>query len=113
MGNINRKEHNVEYLISTRFSKFDGYQSKKGNQGYIKAYISNLWNMSLESALELSKNQFQLFVDMLNIIIIHERYCLERAFQKIKIKGGMCNPCCVRNIVRNTIQYLFDLDYDI
>lgn len=102
----------VNYIVSIFKSKFHGYQSKKGNKGYIKAYVSNLWESSLEMGLEFNKDIFQLFVNSLCSIFIHERYCLERAFQKLRIKGGMCNPCCVENIVKNTIQYLFDLKFE-
>lgn len=106
---MNKKEYNINYIISIYPSKFDGYQSKKGNQGYITAYISNLWDHAKNGFCGIGP--FQLFVNLLNSIFIHERYCLERAFQKIRIKGGMCNPCCVKNIVNNTIEYLFGLNY--
>lgn len=101
----------VDYLISTKLSKFDGYQSKKGNKGYVKAYISNLWNYAVKLGLN-DNDVMEWFLILINSIFIHERFCLERAFQKIRIKGGMCSPCCVENIVRNTLEYLFDLrDY--
>ena len=101
----------VDYLISTNLSKFDGYQSKKGNKGYVKAYVANLWNTSLENEYKFDEDQFQLFVNLLNSILIHERYCLERAFQRIRIKGGMCKPCCVGNLVKNTVEYLYNLTW--
>ncbi len=102
----------VNYKISTYLSKADGYQSKKGVTGEIKAYISNLWNETKEWAANNQFDHFALFVDYLNVIIIHERYCLERAFQKIKIKGGMCKPCCVMHAAENTAEYLFGLTFE-
>jgi len=99
----------VDYIISLYPSKFDGYQSKKGNIGEIKAFISNLWKNAIEDSIKLSEKPFDLFVIYLNIIFINERYCLERAFQKIKIKGGMCKPCCVSSLMDNTVEYLFGL----
>ena len=80
----------VEYKVSVSKSKFHGYQSKKGDLGCVKTFVSSIWDDS--------KEDFYLFVLRLIYIIIHERICLERAFQRIKIKGGMCNPCCVRRI---------------
>jgi hypothetical protein len=103
----------VDYKISTYLAKSDGYQSKKGETGKIIAYISNLWKQTEEWANENPKfDHFELFVDYINLIFIHERYCLERAFQGIKIKGGMCKPCCVHNIVCNTMEYLFGLIFE-
>ena len=100
----------VEYKISIKASKFSGYQSKKGNQGYVKAFVSNLWKQAME--WHEKEVRFQLFVDSLCYIFIHERFCLERAFQKIRIKGGMCNPCCVCNLAEKVAKYLFDLEIE-
>lgn len=107
-GNI----YNVNYLVSTHLSKFSGYQSKKGKEGYIKSYISNIWDITTEWTIRLNKTHFQSFVDFLCYIIIHERYCLERAFQKIRIKGGMCNPCCISNLTDSTFEYLFGIIFE-
>ena len=101
----------IEYKISTYKSDAAGYQSKKGLIGIITVYISTIWKESEEWALEHNDNPFELFVDYINIVFIHERYCLERAFQKIKTKGGMCNPCCVMNSVDFTTEYLFSLSF--
>jgi len=103
----------VDYIISLHPSKFDGYQSKKGNKGEIKAFISNLWKMAMEDSIKMSKKPFDLFIIHLNFVFTIERYCLERAFQKIKIKGGMCKPCCVFSFASNTIEYLFGLYFDV
>ena len=100
---------NVEYLISIHPSKFHGYQSKKDQNGYVKAFITPIWNATKEWSELDDTNHYGLFIDMLIYIIIHERYCLERAFQKIRIKGGMCNPCCITNLTDNTMAYLYNL----
>lgn len=102
----------VEYIISTYLSKSEGYQSKKGSTGEIKAFITNIWNKTKKWAKKLHIDHFDLFVDYLNLIFIHERYCLERAFQKIRIKGGMCKPCCVMKAVDLTVEYLFGLTFE-
>lgn len=93
----------IEYSISLYPSKFTGYQSKKGNIGKLTIFVSNL--------IDLINNEEDLsfFVKVMNAIIIEERFCLERAFQKIKIPGGKCNPCCVQNLVDFTIDYLFGI----
>lgn len=87
----------VNYVISTYPSKFAGYQSKKGNEGTIKAFVSTVYKGSYD---------LDAFVLHLIHIILHERVCLERAFNKIKIKGGMCNPCCVEKIADKMMDYI-------
>lgn len=74
---------NIEYKISTYPSKFAGYQSKSGMNGKVTMYISTIWNYS---------ENFDDFVNYIVFIVILERICLERAFQKIRMKGR-CNPC--------------------
>ena len=90
----------VKYLISISASKFHGYQSKKDNMGYVKAFVSNLWDHA--------NADYNLFVLRLIHIFIHERVCLERGFQRIKIKGGMCKPCCVRNVAGEMYEAILD-----
>lgn len=92
----------VDYIISTFKSKFGAYQSKKGTKGILKLYISSIWS--------ISNNNFEEFLLQLNFFMTVERYCLERAFNKVRIKGGACNPCCVHNISHKTIEYLFNGD---
>lgn len=76
-------ENTIEYIISTNKSKFCGYQSKKGNSGTVKVFIPNIYSISVD---------FDDFIDWLEFFLIVERICLERAFQKIKMKNR-CNPC--------------------
>lgn len=77
-----RLNYFVNYKISSYQSKFLGYQSKKGNFGVIKLFICTIWKYS---------SDFDTFVDNLNYILITERICLERAFQKIKMRDR-CKP---------------------
>lgn len=103
----------VDFLVSTKVSKFLGYQSKKGNMGYIKSYVSNIWDITSDWVEILNEGEhFDWFVRFLILMIIHEYYCLERAFQKIKIKGGMCNPCCIQKLSDLTFDYLFKIKFE-
>ncbi len=104
--------HNIKYKISTYPAKNKGYQSKNKTNGIILAYISNIWRLAEKSSMKFEDDSFQLFVDFLNYIFIHERFCLERAFQKIRIKGDMCNPCCVRPLSENTVKYLYNIEFE-
>ena len=81
--------YSVNYKISINNSKFAGYQEKKGNNGTIKLFVSVIFEDSKD---------FEDFIDGIIYFTIHERICLERAFNKIRIQGGMCNPCCVKNL---------------
>jgi len=74
----------VEYRVSLYPSKFSGYQSKKENVGKITFFLPKLW--------EESENNFDKFVNQLIFIQILERICLERGFQRFRIKNR-CNPC--------------------
>ena len=93
----------IEYSISLYPSRFMGYQSKRGGFGKLTVFVSNLIDLIND------EEDLSIFVKIMNAIIIQERFCLERAFQKIKILGGKCNPCCVQNLVDFTIDYLFGI----
>ncbi|KKK62437.1 hypothetical protein LCGC14_3004320, partial [marine sediment metagenome] len=59
----------------------------------------NIWNESL--TLQQIENQIiPYFTECCIYLILLERICLERAFNKIRIKGGRCNPCCVAKIAQ-------------
>ena len=103
----------IDFLISTKVNKFLGYQSKKGNKGCVKSYVSNIWNITSKWVKIINEGEhFDWFVKFLILMIIHERYCLERAFQRIRIKGGMCKPCCVQNISDLTFEYLLKIKFE-
>ena len=104
---------NVDYLISTKVNKFLGFQSKKGTNGYVKSFISNIWDITEEWTGKLKKgDHISWFVRFLILMIIHERCCLERAFQGIRIKGGMCKPCCVEKLSDTTFNYLYGIKFE-
>jgi hypothetical protein len=90
----------VKYNVSTYLSKFAGYQSKKGKNGKVKIFISKIWRWA--------KEDFSTFWKRMIFIILIERICLERAFNNIRIEGGMCNPCCVKNAAKE--MYFFCLE---
>lgn len=87
----------VEYKVSTHPSKFFGYQSKKDNIGKLVIYISTILNSLDKTNIdsndvdECGKSVFDKFVDELITIMLVERCCLERAFQKIRMKNR-CKP---------------------
>ena len=74
----------VDYKISLYPSKFVGYQSKSKNQGYVKLFISSIWDW-VNTWSDNYKNIFENFISAINYIILLERICLERAFQKIRM----------------------------
>ena len=76
-------ENQIKYIFSTHLSKFGGYQAKNGKNGTITIFISSIYKSSMN---------FEDFVEWLDFYLIVERICLERAFQKIRMKNR-CNPC--------------------
>jgi hypothetical protein len=86
--------YQVDYYLSLYPSKFLGYQAKAQNTGKVTLYISTIWNQMQDSTpFEYSLDEFfYVFVDNLIYTLILERVCIERAFQKIRMKDR-CNPC--------------------
>src|SRR4030065_2202931 len=84
---------NVEYVVSNYASRFGGYQSKHGTDGVLKVFLPTLWTNGRE--------KFESFVAELTYPIWLERICLERAFQKIRMKNR-CKPapCKIAQLVR-------------
>jgi hypothetical protein len=75
----------VEYSVSLHPSEFEGYQSKAGDTGKITLYVSTIWVNA--------EGNFDRFVDTLSYVSLLERICLERAWQKIRMKNR-CKPHC-------------------
>lgn len=88
--------NNVELFISLNKSKFHGYQSKSGYNGKIKLFISNIWDNSI--------NEDDFIINFCYVYLL-ERVCIERAFNKIKIKNR-CSPCKLRPIINKMISHL-------
>lgn len=91
-------ETEVNYRVSIYASKFLGYQSKSGRKGIVKLYISNIWKWA--------DGDFSVFWKRMIAILLMERICLERAFNKIRIKGGKCNPCCVKPVALEMYEFI-------
>lgn len=73
----------VEYIVSLHPSDYVGYQSKNKNNGIVKLHISTIYNNS---------DDFDDFVNYCVFTLVLERICLERGFQKIRMKNR-CHPC--------------------
>ena len=85
----------VEYIYQIDGIKSEGYWNINKDKGRIKFNLSLIYENCLSSIYD---NIEESIIDRLILIEIMERCCIERAHEKIKIKGGRCNPCCVRNI---------------
>lgn len=77
----------VTYKFSTYPSRFLGYQAKKQDTGTVTLYISSIWNEA---------EKFDDFLEIFLDTLILERICLERGFQKIRMKNR-CKPFTVRS----------------
>ena len=83
----------INYKISFYKAKTMARWNINKDKGNIILYISNIWNM-----IDKKSKVFEYFVEWCIYFTLMERICLERAFNKIKIKGGRCNPCCIEEI---------------
>lgn len=86
----------VNYKVSLHKAKTPARWNINKDKGNIILYIGNIWS-SINNVLNDS-NIYEYFIEWSILYILMERICLERAFNKIKIKGGRCNPCCVENV---------------
>ena len=87
----------VTYKISLYKGKPPARWNINKNKAKITLYISNIWK-------EL--NSFDKFMEGLIYSILSERICVERAYNKIRIKGGRCNPCCITNVAFEMWKFL-------
>lgn len=72
----------VNYKISTYPSKSFAYQSKNKHNGEVKLFISTIW---------IHSKSFEHFVQACIYYTLIERVCLERGFQRIRMKNR-CKP---------------------
>jgi len=81
----------IEYKVSTHPSKFYAWQEKKGTVGSIKLFVSTIY----KEAVSYSEETFvsRSFVRLLIFYTLVERFCIERAFQKIRMHQR-CKPEC-------------------
>ena len=82
---------NVNYKVSLHKSVSSARWNIKKDKGNIILYVSNIWD---------EFPNFDYFIEYCIYYTLMERICLERAFNKVRIKGGRCNPCCVVNITK-------------
>jgi hypothetical protein len=76
----------IEYAISTHPSRFMGYQEKSGTRGTIKLYVASIYKQYEEEGEPP-------FVDLLIFYMLVERFCIERAFQHVRMHQR-CKPEC-------------------
>jgi hypothetical protein len=81
-------ESNIKYKVSLYPSKYVGYNSKNKGIGKVTIFITTLWKW----IPKISGNLDNFITEFINILIL-ERICLERGFQKIRMKNR-CKPGC-------------------
>lgn len=94
-------ETTVDYRVSTHLTDYEGYQSKAGNKGTITLFISSIWEDS---------GCFDDFVERLIWVSLTERVCIERAFQKERMKNR-CKPICKSGRIADFMLYPDDWEY--
>ena len=88
----------VDYKYSLHNGKHPAYWNINGDSGKITFYLGEIWDLAQSRSKPDIEgwDDMDAFIDELLFSDISERICLERAHEKIHIKGGRCNPCCVR-----------------
>jgi hypothetical protein len=109
--------------------KHTAHWTVKGEQGKITINVGKMWDESVErinkwrshrTGDEIPENEWNNiaetlyiseFIDGIIYSYLMERICLERAFQKLKIKGGRCgkpyrSSCCVAKITESMFAWL-------
>lgn len=95
---------NVEYKLSLHNARHSAYWEREGDSGLIVFNLPNLyheaendspyWNGSSDENIIIDN-----FIKDLIYTDICERVCLERSYQKLKVRGNKCKPeCCVKNV---------------
>jgi len=90
----------VNYKVSLYKSVALARWNINKDKGNVFLYVSKIWDMIDKT------NIFAYFVEWCIYFTLIERICLERAYNKIKIKGGRCNPCCVEKITSKIYGFL-------
>ena len=93
---FNELRLDVDYLYNLNPSKFPAYWNINKNGGKITFHLGEIWDHSQTELTGDIGDEFDCFLDDLIFYDLSERICLERAHEKIKIKGGHCKPCCVK-----------------
>lgn len=84
----------------------------KGDSGQITLFILSIWDDARKhSDFHEHDHLDEVMKDFVGALIfgyLMERDCLERAHDRIRIKGGRCKPCAVAPIVNKMFDYIID-----
>jgi hypothetical protein len=88
----------VDYGVSLHEGKHPAYWNINGDEGKITFYLGEIWDLAQSRSKPdiYGWDEMDAFIDELLFFDLSERFCLERAHEKIRIKNGRCNPCCVK-----------------
>lgn len=92
----------VEYRLSLNESKYPAYWNIHGDRGCITQYLPSHWNEARKHSDIFEHDHpdevMENFIEELIYSEITERICIERAHERIRMKGRTrCKPnCCVR-----------------
>ena len=87
----------VDYRYNITSSKYPAYWNINKDIGKITFHLGEIWDHSQNDLTgDICDDPVDNFIDDLIYYDLSERICLERAHEKIKIKGGRCKPCCVQ-----------------
>ena len=88
----------VEYKYSLFKGKHPAYWNINKDEGRITFYLGEIWDVAQSHKKPDVEgwDEFDSFIDDLLYYDLSERICLERAHEKIRLKGGRCNPCSVQ-----------------
>ena len=88
---------NVDYKYNLNPSKYPAYWNINKDNGKITFHLGEIWQHSQNNLTGMiDSDPVENFIDDLLYYDLSERICLERAHEKIRIKGGRCKPCCVQ-----------------
>ena len=92
----------VEYKYSLYQGKYPAYWNINKDSGKITFYLGEIWNIAQSRTKPNVEGWDELdsFIDELLFYDISERFCIERAHEKIRMPKGKCNPCCVSYITQ-------------
>ena len=90
----------IENRVSLHWPKDStmGQRIINGDKGKITLHIGPIWECANHFDIEESASETQRdlaissFIDEITLIYLIERVCLERAHERIRLKGGMCRP---------------------
>ena len=82
----------------------------KGDHGQITLFIPSIWDDARKhSDFQECDHLEEVMEDFIGALVfgyLMERVCLERAHDRIRVKGGRCNPCCVAKTVNRMFDHI-------